>query len=80
MPSANLSTADWVRATWAHMKNYEPCGKPATHLAYEGSKPLCPEHAEAMRQALRSPDSLGNVIAGRVRTEEEITLMVRPLQ
>jgi hypothetical protein len=61
------------------MKNYRPCGKPATHTSYGGTKPLCADHAEELRKSLRSPDTLGNVLAGRPRTEEEIASMVRPL-
>jgi hypothetical protein len=78
-PSPSLSPRDWLRATWNHMRNYEPCGKPATHSSYGDSKPLCEHHAEEMRKALRSTDSVGNLIAGRARTEEEIAIMVRPL-
>jgi hypothetical protein len=79
MPSPSLSAGDWVRATWNHMRDYEPCGEPATHASYGGTKPLCGYHAEQLRESLRSPDSIGNVIAGRPRTEEEIAIMVRPL-
>lgn len=82
-PTPSLSQspiADWLRETWGHMKNYEPCGEPATHAGYGGTKPLCDKHAQELRDALRSPDTVGNVLAGRARTEEEIAIMVRPLQ
>lgn len=79
MPSKELSPAAWLLETGRHMANYEPCGKPATHLAYARTKPLCEEHAREMREALASPDALGNVIAGRARTPEEISRMVVPI-
>lgn len=78
MPSAALSPGEWLLKTAQHMFGYEPCGELATHVAYSG-KPLCPKHAEALRAALRSPDSVGNIVTGRVRTEEEIAAMVEPL-
>ena len=79
MPSASLPPGEWLLETARHMMRYEPCNEPATHTAYGGDKPLCPKHAEEMRAALRSPDSLGNVMAGRARTEEEIAGMVREI-
>lgn len=79
MPNKNLSPGEWLRATWQHMKSYEPCGKPATHVSYDGRKPLCDQHAEELRIALRSEDTLGNVLSGRAWTEEEIQRMVRRL-
>jgi len=79
MPSKDLAPADWLVETARHMARYEPCGKPATHLSYNGSKPLCEEHARELREALASPDSLGNLFAGRPRTEEEIARMVVPI-
>jgi len=36
----------------------------------------CARHAEEMRQALRSPNVLVNVLNGRVFTEEEIANMI----
>lgn len=76
MPSKDLSPTEWFRATWQHIKGYEPCGKPATHLAYGGTKPLCAAHAENLRKALASEDTLGNILAGRARTEHEIDRMI----
>lgn len=55
------------------------CGAPATHVAYDGSKPLCGAHAEELKAALADPDTLGNVLAGCPRSPEEIQLLVRPL-
>lgn len=79
-PSAALPVGQWFLQTFRQMLSYEPCGKPATHLAYWETKPLCAEHAEQLRVALRSDNSLGNVLAGgRARTEEEIERMVRPI-
>lgn len=53
------------------------CGKPAafrTPLGY-----FCDDCIERFRAACRSPFSMANVIAGRVRTEEEIAKMIKPL-
>jgi hypothetical protein len=51
------------------------CQEPATHATALGRR--CTRHAEAYRDALRNPRTLGNVIAGgRARTEEEIARMV----
>jgi hypothetical protein len=80
MPSKDLAPAAWVVETLRHMAHYEPCGKPATHLSYNRSKPLCEEHARELRAALASPDALGNVLAGRPRTQEEIARMVVPIE
>jgi hypothetical protein len=80
MPSRELPVAEWLVATARHMSGYTPCGKPATHVGYDGSKPLCDQHAEEMREALRSESTLGNILAGRPRTEREIAAMVRPIQ
>ena len=79
MPSAELPGPAWIVATMRHVAGYEACAKPATHVGYLGTKPLCEEHAEDLRRALRSADSIGNLVAGRIRTEEEIAIMVRPL-
>lgn len=78
-PSADQPVGAWFFHTLRHMLDYEPCGKPATHTGYDGNKPLCDEHAEEVRAGLRSPNSIGNVLAGRPRTEEEIACMVRPI-
>jgi hypothetical protein len=75
--SASLSTGDWLQKVADYILGYEPCGDLATHM-FSG-KPLCPKHAELFREALRSPDSLGNVVAGRARTEDEIAAMVEPI-
>lgn len=76
-PSGDLPVTAWLRATFSQMLHYEPCGAPATHWAYGGTKPLCDRHAEDLRAALRNPTTLGNVLSGgRARTEEEIALMV----
>lgn len=57
--------------------NREFCQEPTTHTG-DGNR-LCALHAEELRQALRNPHTLGNVILGRARTEEEIALLVREL-
>jgi|WetSurMetagenome_2_1015567.scaffolds.fasta_scaffold98925_3 hypothetical protein len=53
------------------------CQEPATHTSVMGRR--CARHAEELRNALRNPDILGNVLAGRARTEEEISALVREL-
>jgi hypothetical protein len=51
------------------------CQKPATHATVLGRR--CAVHAEELRQSLRDPNTLGNVLAGgRARTEDEIERMV----
>jgi hypothetical protein len=79
-PSTKQSVGAWLFDTLQHLISYEPCGEPATHTSYDGFKPLCDAHAAELRAALRSPNTLGNVIFGRPRTEEEIALMVRPVR
>jgi len=56
----------------------ERCQAAATHETLMG--PRCAKHAEEFKQALRDPRTLGNVMAGRARTEDEIALLVRELQ
>lgn len=54
------------------------CQEPATHATVMGRR--CARHAEELRQSLRDPNTLGNILAGgRARTEEEIAAMVREL-
>lgn len=53
------------------------CQDTATHVTVLGCR--CARHAEELRAALRDPLSVGNVLKGRARTEEEIACMVRPL-
>jgi hypothetical protein len=50
------------------------CQAAATHEAH-GSR-LCATCAARLRQSLRDPHTLGNVIFGRARTEEEIARIV----
>jgi len=79
-PIAEQPVGAWLFSTLRHILAYEPCGRPATHTSYDDNKPLCDEHAEELRAGLRSPNSIGNILAGgRPRTEEEIVLMVRPI-
>jgi hypothetical protein len=55
------------------------CQKAATHESVMGR--LCAEHAEDMRQRLRDPDTVGNLLTGgRARTEAEIERMVVPVK
>lgn len=54
------------------------CQEPATHMSIMGRR--CRKHAEEMRSALADPATVGNVIAGRARTAEEIAAMVVELQ
>jgi hypothetical protein len=54
------------------------CQEPATHDSIFGR--CCTPHAEELREALRSPDMIGNLLAeDRSRTEEEIARLVREL-
>jgi hypothetical protein len=51
------------------------CQEPATHETVMGRR--CTRHAEAFREALRDPNTIGNVLSGgRARTEKEIARMV----
>lgn len=51
------------------------CQEPATHETVMGRR--CAHHAEELRQSLRNPHTLGNVLTGgRARTEEEIARLV----
>lgn len=51
------------------------CQEQATHMTVMGRR--CARHAEELRQSLRDPHTLGNVLAGnRARTEEEIARLV----
>lgn len=54
------------------------CGKPATHWTWIGLR--CAGCAELLRQALRNPNTVVNVLARRARTEEEIARFVKELQ
>jgi hypothetical protein len=58
----------------------ERCLAPATHVDVFLNRPLCDACAERSRAALRDPNTLGNVLGKRARTEEEIARMIRPLQ
>jgi len=49
------------------------CQEPATHATCMGRR--CARHAEELRQSLRNPHTLGNVLTG-ARTEEEIARLV----
>lgn len=81
VPSGDLPPVEWLKATFQQMRDYEPCGRPATHLARGDRKPLCDAHAAQLREALRDPQTFGNILAGgRARTEQEIAAMVRPMQ
>ena len=51
------------------------CQAPATHASVLIGR-LCAGCAEALRCALRNPATLGNIVSGRARTEEEITRLV----
>lgn len=51
------------------------CQEPATHQTLQGRR--CARHAEALRQSLRAPNTLINVLAGKgACTEEEIARVV----
>lgn len=50
------------------------CQKPATYNTVHGRR--CDEHAEVLRQRLRNPNTLGNIVLGRARTEEEISKLI----
>jgi len=50
------------------------CQDVATHDTVLGRR--CRPHAEELRRALRGSDTLGNVLVGRARTEEEIERMI----
>ena len=50
------------------------CQEPSTHSTYLGRR--CTHHAEEMRQALLSPDTLVSVLKGRAHTEEEVASMI----
>ncbi len=49
------------------------CQELATHRTLFGRR--CARHAEELRQTMRDPNTLGNVIAG-VRTEEQIARVI----
>jgi len=53
------------------------CQDAATHESVWGRR--CTKHADELKKRLRDPSTLGNIIAGRARTEEEIGKMVREL-
>ena len=54
------------------------CQETATHLSHVGRR--CEKHAEELRQALRNPNTLGNILCeDRARTEEEIARIIVPL-
>jgi hypothetical protein len=51
------------------------CQKPATHETILGRR--CAHHAEDLRVALRSPNTLMNILSGlKIYTEEEIARVV----
>ena len=51
------------------------CQEPATHDSVFGR--CCEVHAEELREALRSPNTVGNLLTGgRPRTEDEIARLV----
>lgn len=78
-PDPKLPVGEWLRAAAKQILGYEPCGKPATHVAYGGSKPLCDDHAEELRRAMKLPDTVANIARGRAATDEEIARMVQPI-
>ena len=53
----------------------ERCGQPATHQSAIVAR-LCTTHANLLRERLRNPDTVANVLLGRARTEEEIAKLV----
>jgi len=54
------------------------CGKEATHYSHVGRR--CARHAEELREALRSPHTLGSILHGGAYSEEEIARIVVPLE
>lgn len=50
------------------------CQEQATHSTYLGRR--CTHHAEVIRQALLSPDTLVSVLKGRAHTEEQVESMI----
>ena len=66
---------DTTRCMAPHRSFGPLCQAPATHNSPLGRR--CARHAEELREALRNPRALGNVMAGgRARTEEEIAKLV----
>jgi hypothetical protein len=53
------------------------CGKQALYATLLGDR--CAEHIEAFRAAARNPNTLINVLAGKVPTAEEIEKKIRPI-
>jgi hypothetical protein len=53
------------------------CGKPATFQTVWGV--YCDDHAEALRASMKNPRTIPNLVAGRVRTDDEIARLVRPI-
>jgi len=79
-PCTELPTREWLIAVAKRAFAYEACGKPAQFVTFPDRRPLCAGCAEELRQAMRDPDTLGNVFAGgRARTEEEIARLVQQL-
>lgn len=53
------------------------CGAEATHYSHVGRR--CARHAEELKAALRSPNTLGSILHGGAFSEEEIARIVVPL-
>jgi len=51
------------------------CNEPATHESISGDR--CDACAEKLRQAMRNPNTVMNMLAGGARTEAQIARMVR---
>lgn len=74
-PIAQARRNDRRQRYWAASLSSSPAKEPATHNSPLGRR--CARHAEELREALRNPRALGNVMAGgRARTEEEIAELV----
>jgi hypothetical protein len=83
-PSPDQDVGSWMVAVVGYVFSTEaPCGKPATHLAF-GHKPLCEAHAHALRERLRTQETLANVLregfTGRRLTEADIARLVCPIE
>lgn len=77
-PDPAPAARSWLASAIYRVLHYEPCGAPATHLAYQ-NMPMCSDHAEKFRISLRSADCAMNLAIGRGRTEAEIDDLVRPI-
>lgn len=53
------------------------CGKPATHETLMGFR--CDEHTETYREAMRSSNTLINILSGNIPTDEQIEKSIRKL-